>query len=180
MILFWTLWREFCLRLRVWVKTSAWAATGGWLHGETVPVGRLYATRITADGERQDLGLISTRVVTDAGVDAIVDAFQNSVELENFTWHGSGTGTTAEAAGDTALVTEVASRTDGSATENGSNVFRTVGTIAYSSSLAITEHGLFNASSNGTLMDRSVFSAINVANGDSIEFTYDLTFPSGS
>lgn len=172
-----SLFKEIALRLRVLAATLAW---GGGLRGETVPVGRLNAVKITPDGKRTDLGLISTRVVTDAGVDAIVDAFQNSVELENFTWHGSGTGTTAEAAGDTALGTEVASRTDGSATENGSNTFRTVGTISYSSSHAITEHGLFSASTGGTLMDRSVFSAINVANGDSIEFTYDLTFPSGS
>lgn len=176
-----TMWRELCLRLRVLVKTAAWAATGGCLRGETVPVGRLYAVKIGADGERLDLGLISTRLVTDAGVAAIVDAFQNTVELESFTWHGSGTGTTAEAAGDTALVTEVESRVDGSAGEGASaNIYRTVGTISYTSSFAITEHGLFSASTAGTLMDRSVFSAINVANGDSIEFTYELTFPSGS
>jgi len=44
----------------------------------------------------------------------------------------------------------------------------------------VTEHGLFNASSAGTLMDRTVFSAINVVNGDSIQFTYELTATAGS
>src|SRR5687768_17550971 len=66
----------------------------------------LRAVRITADGQRVDHGVVSRRVVTTVGAGAIVDAFQNSFELENFNYHGCGTGGTAEAVGDTALVTE--------------------------------------------------------------------------
>jgi hypothetical protein len=46
--------------------------------------------------------------------------------------------------------------------------------------LAITEHGLFSAAS-GTdeLMDRTLFSAINVVSGDTITPTYNLTCTAG-
>jgi hypothetical protein len=54
-----------------------------------------------------DLGLISTRVVTDTGVSYLVDALQNLTEPENLKFHGFGIGTTAEAASQTALVTEL-------------------------------------------------------------------------
>jgi hypothetical protein len=94
-------------------------------------------------------------------------------------YHASGTGTNAEAAGDTALQTEVASRQAGTQSEPAANQYRTVATITYAASFAITEHGLFSASSNGTVLDRSVFAAINVVNGDGIQFTYTLTVNSG-
>jgi hypothetical protein len=54
-----------------------------------------------------------------------------------------------------------------------------VATFNFTSTLAITEWGLFSASTSGTLWDRRTFSAINVANGDSIQFTYTLTVPAG-
>lgn len=149
--------------------------------GEVFPTGRLWATKIKADGSKEDIGLISTKAVTDAGVAFIVDAFQGSADLTTMKFHGSGTSATGEAAGETALENEVATRATGTTTEGASaNIYRSVGTIAYTSTLAIVEHGLFSASSGGTMMDRSEFSAINVVNGDSIQFTYELTFPSGN
>lgn len=144
-------------------------------------------------GRWVDFGVVGYRVVTDAGVAAIVDAFQNTVELENFKYHGFGTGTTAEAAGDTALVTELTTeyasdnvRPTGSTTEGATaNVYRTVGTLSPDSggTLAITEHGVFSqaATGGGTLLDRTKFAAVNlVAGSDSLQATYDLTFTSGS
>jgi hypothetical protein len=148
--------------------------------GEVFPTGRLFATLIR-DGERVDLGLVSTKVVTTAGVNFIVDAFQNLTEVENFRFHAAGTGTAAEAVGDTVLGTEVETRATGSTTEGASaNIYRTVGTVSFTATRAITEHGIFSASTVGVLLDRSQFAAINVINGDSIEFTYDLTFPAGN
>ena len=143
------------------------------------------------DGSITDYGEVSRRVVTTAGVNAIVDAFQNSVELETFIYHGFGTGGTAEAVGDTTLVTELTTeyvvdntRPTGSNTEGaGANVYRTVGTLDPDSAVAITEHGVFSQASNagGILLDRSLFSVINVAaTGDTLEATYDLTFTAGS
>ena len=98
----------------------------------------------------------------------------------DFKFHDSGVGTTAEAAGDTGIeTTDGESRATGTQTESASNAYRSVGTISYTTTKAITEHGLFNDASAGTLMDRSVFAAINVVNGDSIQFTYTLTLTAG-
>lgn len=174
-----SLWEELKLRFRVVGETGVWL-TGG--RGEVTPVGRLFATKILPDGTRQSLGLISTKVVTTAGVNFIVDAFQNLVEVENMKYHDCGTGVGAEAVGDTALGTPYGgARTSGTTAEGSSaNIYQTVGTINFTSTLAITEHGVFSAASAGTLLDRSVFTAINVVSGDAIEFTYELTVPAGS
>lgn len=128
-----------------------------------------------------DLGVISRRLVTDAFVNELVDQLQASTgQIANFSWHASGIGITAESAGDTALGSEVATRSDGSQVEGATaNIYKTVGTINYSGNFAITEHGVFNASSAGILMDRSVFGAINVTPGSSIEFDFELTAQSG-
>jgi hypothetical protein len=151
--------------------------------------GQVSLAVIKADGRVIDYGLASLRVVTTAGVNAIVDAFQNSFEVENLKYHGLGTGTNAEASGDTALQTELTTeynpnntRATGSTTEGAAaNVYRTVGTNTVDASAAVTEHGIFSqaATGGGTLLDRSVFSVINLANGDSLQTTYDLTFSAG-
>jgi hypothetical protein len=139
-------------------------------------------------GQVLDYGVLSRRVVTDAGVAYIVDAFQNLTELENMKYHGFGTGSTAEAASQTALITELTTqyvsdvRPTGSTTEASAAVYRTVATLSPDSggTIAVTEHGVFSASSAGTLLDRSVFSAVNlVASSDSLQATYDLTLSSG-
>lgn len=140
-------------------------------------------------GTVTDYGVVSTRLVTDAGVAFLVDALQNLTEPENFKFHGYGTGTTAEAASQTALVTELTTqyvtdnvRPTGSQTENAANVYRTVGTLSPDTggTIAITEHAIFSATAAGTMLDRSVFSAINVvAAADSLQTTYDFTIASG-
>lgn len=171
-----SIWEEVKLKTRV----VAAAVSAPWI-GDVTPVGRLYATKVSASGAREDLGLVCTKVVTDAGVQYLVDALQGTQSSNVFRWHGAGTGTTAESAGQTALVTEVGSRVSGTQTEGAAaNVYRTVATISFGGTFAVTEHGVFSASTSGTMLDRSLFAAINVINGDSIEFTYDLTLPSGS
>lgn len=171
-----TAWEELKLRVRMLVRGLSFAFVP---RNALFPVGRLYAVHYR-NGVATDLGLVSTKVVTDAGVQAVVDGFQGLFTISNFKYHGSGTGGTAESAAQTTLVTEVASRATGTQTEGASaNIYKTVGTVSYSSTLAITEHGLFSASSAGTMLDRSLFSAINVISGDSIAFTYELTLPSG-
>lgn len=152
--------------------------------------GSLSLVRIDKDGRWMDFGLASMALVTTVGVNFLVDAFQNSVELENLKFHGFGTGTAAEAVGDTALATELTTeytvdgtRPTGTTTEGASaNIYRTVATLSPDSggTLAITEHGIFSAATAGTLLDRSVFAAINlVAGSDSLQSTYDYTMNAG-
>jgi hypothetical protein len=134
---------------------------------------------IRANGKVEDKGIVGRRVVTTAGVNFIVDAFQNLTELENMKYHEMGTGSTAEATGDTALVTAVETRTAGTQTEASANQYVSVATITATATRAIQEHGIFSASSAGTLLDRTVFTTINLASGDSIQFTYTLTVTAG-
>jgi len=148
--------------------------------GEMTEIWGVLSAKVICNGEvRKDLGVISTRKVTTAFRDYIVDSLQDSTTypLDVFKYHGCGTGTTAEANTQTALVTEVGSRVSGTQTEGATaNIYKTVATITPGGSYAITEHGVFSASSSGTMLDRSVFSAINVGASDSIQFTYECTF----
>jgi hypothetical protein len=100
--------------------------------------------------------------------------------ISGFKFHDSGVGTGGAVIGDTALGSPAGSaRVTGTPSNPSANIYRSVAAIAYTTTLAITEWGLFSASTSGTLWDRRVFAAINVVNGDSIQFTYNLTVPSG-
>lgn len=173
------------MRLPYWLKNLRHRARGlpQELHrfaGVNVQA-QLSAVHIDKNGVRTDLGVISRRVVTTVGVAWLATAFTNTVEAETLNYHDCGTGVGAEATGNTALGTAYggARATGTQSTPGSTNIYRSVGTISFTSTLAITEHGLFTASSGGTLFDRSVFSAINVVNGDSIAFTWELTLPAG-
>ena len=145
----------------------------------------LSAVVFRADGRVERLGVISRKMVTSAFVNLLVDALQaQSTPLANmalFKYHDCGTGVGAEAAGDVGLGTPFGgARVVGTQIEGASiNIYKSVATIPFTSSLSITEHGVFNASSGVTLMDRSLFTAIPVNNGDSIQFTYELTCNAG-
>ena len=170
---------------RIWVAHTfrPIVTIGGcYQSGSIAPESRLSAKIIRKSGDVEDLGIISTKVVTTAFVNFVVDQLQSSTgEIGAFSWHEMGTGGTAEAIGDTTLVTAVETRTDGTQTEGASvNIYRSVGTVTATATRAIVEHGLFDASTSGNLMDRSVFTVINLANGDGIQFTYELTVPAGS
>lgn len=145
---------------------------------------------VTRNGVRIPYGLASLRVVTTAAVTDICTRFAgtSAANIANYKYHGFGTGTTAEAAGDTALVTELtteyatdSTRPTGSQSAS-TNTYTTVATLSPDSggTLAITEHGVFSATSSTTLLDRSKFSAINLVSGsDSLQATYVLTLNSG-
>lgn len=149
--------------------------------GNVGTLAELRATVIRANGQVEQYGVLSRRVVTTAGVNWLATAFTNTVEPESLNFHDCGTGTTAEAIGQTTLVTPFGgSRVSGTQSTPGStNIYRSVATISFSGTFAITEHGIFTASTSGTMFDRSLFAAINVASGDSIQFTWELTLPAG-
>jgi hypothetical protein len=173
-------------------NTLRWSFFYGWLThvlghaltaltGAPVILAELRARKIDKWGEVTDYGVLSRRAITTVYVNLVVDDLQSSAAAHStMKYHASGTGAVAENVGDTALGTEVeAARTSGTQAENAANIYESVGTISYTASRAITEHGLFSASTAGSQMDRSVFSAINVLNGDSIQFTHRTTYTSG-
>lgn len=147
---------------------------------------------VTRGGKDVDLGVISRRVVTTAGVNYMRDTFAahaGAADIQNFKYHGCGTGAVAENITDTALgaesttiLTPASTRATGTQVNSTSAVYQTVGTLTFTGAGgAITEHGIFSqaATGGGTLWDRSVFAAINVVSGDSITFTYTLTISAG-
>ncbi len=97
-----------------------------------------------------------------------------------FTHIAIGTGTTGEAASQTALVTEISTGGGQRAVASVSRITTTttndtarwIITYSFTSSFAVTESGIFNAASSGTMLARKVFAAINVVNGDSIQITW--------
>ena len=169
-----------------WSYIFGWLANGAAkalsaLTGVPTLTAELRAVLIRGDGSRVNYGVLSRRVVTTAFVTFMVDQMQtDTTAWGDMKWHDSGVGSTAENVANTDMeTTDGESRVAGSQTEGAANVYISVGTISYTSTKAITEHGLFNASTAGTLLDRSVFSAVNVVSGDSIQFTYSLTVNSG-
>lgn len=173
-------------------NTLTWAYLWGWLAngagkalsaltGLPVMTSELRVQLRRVDGEVVNYGVVSRRVITTAFVNFMVDQLQTETSVwGDFKYHDSGVGTTAAAIGDTAIeTTDGESRATGTQTEGAANVYVSVGTISYTTTKAITEHGLFNDPTTGTLLDRHVFAAVNVVNGDSIQFTYSLTVSSG-
>ena len=88
-----------------------------------------------------------------------------------------GTGNTAANAADTALGTAISgSRTALTSTTVSSNTITYVASFAAGTGTgAVTEAGIFNASSAGTMLCRTVFPVVNKQSGDSMTVTWTVT-----
>lgn len=161
-----------------WISVQA-ARIANRIFGVAVMHGKLTA-KIRHNGEWSDLGVLGYQKVTTAFCTFMCAQLGTETsEWGDFKYHDSGVGVTGEANGDTAIET-----TDGESRATGTQVpsgvtYASVGTITYTTTKAITEHGLFSSASSTTLMDRTVFSALNVVASDSIAFTYTFTATAG-
>tara|TARA_Y100001972_G_scaffold111973_1_gene145300 strand:+ start:2255 stop:2683 length:429 start_codon:yes stop_codon:yes gene_type:complete len=86
-----------------------------------------------------------------------------------------GTGTTAAAAAQTALVTESARVALTSTTVSGADVTYVASFPAGTGTAAITEAAILNASSGGTMLCRTVFAVVNKGSSDSMTITWVVT-----
>jgi len=88
-----------------------------------------------------------------------------------------GTGSTAAAASDSALGSELSgSRTAlTSTTVTGNDIVYVATFGAGTGTGAVTEAGIFNASSSGTMLCRTVFSVVNKGSADSMTITWTVT-----
>tara|TARA_R100000388_G_C7235372_1_gene157498 strand:- start:814 stop:1242 length:429 start_codon:yes stop_codon:yes gene_type:complete len=86
-----------------------------------------------------------------------------------------GTGSTAAAAGDTALGNESARVALTSTTVSGADVVYVATFGAGTGTAALTEAAILNASSSGTMLCRTVFSVINKGASDSMTVTWTVT-----
>lgn len=117
-------------------------------------------------------------LVTNAGKDIITNRILGSGTEPKFT--AIGTGSTAEAITQTALVTEVETRATGTSTRQTTtttnDTYQVVGTVSITGTRALQESGLFDASTVGNMLCRGVYTTINLVNGDSIQVTWKVSF----
>ena len=154
-----------------------------------------------ADGTIDDLGIVSTQrfhvsmrdrfcrfirrlsaglltrggfayytIFTSAGEAAMVDALDAAVA----TWIDMGTGTGEAAKGDTTVTTWGGSRGSATQTQPAADQWRHVATLASGGTPTITECGLFDNATTGSLWIRSNFAGLPLTAADSIEFTITL------
>lgn len=86
-----------------------------------------------------------------------------------------GTGTVTPAAGDTALGTESGRVTLSALSSAGAVITHAATFPAGTGTGAITEAGIFNASSAGVMMCRTTFPVVNKAAGDTLSISWTVT-----
>lgn len=126
--------------------------------------------------------VVIANLITNAGFALVAGRINGSGSPAAATYIGVGTGTTAAAVTDTALVTELAVSGLSRAAASVSLVTTTVAndtaqmvvTYTVTGTAAVTESGVLNAASAGSLLCRQVFSAINVVSGDSLQVTWKI------
>lgn len=86
-----------------------------------------------------------------------------------------GSGTTAAASGDTTLGTELGRVSLSSSTSSGAVATYVASFPAGTGTGAVTEAGILNAGSAGTLLARTVFSVVNKGADDAMSITWAIT-----
>lgn len=86
-----------------------------------------------------------------------------------------GTGTTAAAAANTTLVSETDRNALTSTTVTNNEIAYVATWAAGDATAALTEAGIFNASSGGDMLCRTVFSVVNKGASDSMTITWTVT-----
>lgn len=126
------------------------------------------------DGNVKDSRKINNLVVS-AGLEFICSRMAGA-SASVMSHMALGSGTTAASAGQTDLVSILGSREALDSSTASSN------TIVYVSSFeagegtgAVTEAGVFNASSSGTMLCRTVFSVVNKEADDTMSVTWTIT-----
>ena len=116
----------------------------------------------------------ATNLVVSAGLDFIASRMKDATATA-MSHMAIGTGSTAAASGNTTLGTESARQALTSTTVNNNAVSYVASFAAGTGTGAITEAGILNASSGGTLLCRTVFSVVNKGASDSMTITWTIT-----
>ncbi len=113
-------------------------------------------------------------LVVDTGLAYIASRMKDTTQTA-MSHMAVGSGTVDPAAGDTALGTQLGrvSLTSTTVTDNAVEYVATFG--AGTGTGAVTEAGIFNASSGGTMLCRTEFAVINKGASDSMTITWTVT-----
>ena len=139
-------------------------------------LGRVHIQVFDKDKNLIEEQTVKNLVVT-TGLNHIADRLGASSPATRMSHMEVGTGSTAAAAGDTALGSAIASSRVALTSQTVStNTVEYVGDFpAGTGTGAVTEAGVFNASSGGTMLCRTVFSVVNKAAADTLKITWTLT-----
>lgn len=142
---------------------------------ETISMkGELIIDRYDFTGQLVEKRKIPNLVVT-AGKSLMISRLLGTTDGV-MTHMGVGTGVTSPVVGNTALETALGARVALTSATQSTNSVTYVGTFgAGVSTGAITEAGIFNALTSGTMLCRTVFPVVNKAAGDSIIITWIVT-----
>ena len=126
----------------------------------------------TAGNLKQELNV--TNLVVDTGLDYIASRMKDATATA-MSHMAIGDGTNDPAAGDTSLQSQLGRVTLTSTTVTSNSVEYVATFHAGTGTGAVTEAGIFNASSGGTMLCRTEFAVINKAAGDSMTITWTVT-----
>jgi hypothetical protein len=136
--------------------------------------GRVYIVLTGKDGKVKETRDIHNLVV-DVG-EAFIASRMAGTSAAVMSHMAVGSGTTAAAAGQTALVTAVGARVALTSTTVATNAVTYVAAfVAGASTGAITEAGLFNALTAGTMLCRTVFAVVNKGVDDTLSIQWIVT-----
>jgi hypothetical protein len=136
--------------------------------------GRLSVVLLDAQGNVKQSQDIPNLVVS-SGLAFIASRMKDTTDAA-MSHMAVGSGTTAAAAGNTALETQIGSRVSLTSTTVTANAVAYVATFAAGTGTgAITEAGIFNASTAGTMLCRTVFSVVNKGADDTLQITWTIT-----
>lgn len=135
--------------------------------------GRLDIQVFGPNGELKQNETVDNLVVT-AGLGYIASRMKDATATA-MSHMALGSGTAAAAAGNTALGTELGRVALTSTTVTGSQIQYVATFGAGTATGAVTEAGIFNAGSGGTMMCRTVFSVVNKDAGDTMSITWTVT-----
>ena len=125
-------------------------------------------------------------MITNAGMAEVAGLIGTDTQgdVTAFDYIAIGTGTTTPSATDTTLASEqqraaaTGTRVTTSVTNDTLQLVKDA--FSFSGSYAITEVGVFNSSSGGTMLSRSTFSAVNVTSNDTLKVTVKIQVKQGT
>ena len=113
-------------------------------------------------------------LVVSAGLGYIASRMKDTTDTA-MGYMAIGTGSTAAAAGDTTLGTELDRNALTSTTVTSNEIAYVASWSAGDGTGAITEAGIFNDASAGTMLARTVFSTVNKGASDTLSITWTIT-----
>tara|TARA_B100000927_G_scaffold67159_1_gene52969 strand:- start:2466 stop:2909 length:444 start_codon:yes stop_codon:yes gene_type:complete len=140
---------------------------------ETRALGKLTIEVKDKDGKLKQREEVKNLVV-DTGLAYIASRMKDATATA-MSHMAIGTGSSAAAAGNTALGSEAARQALTSTTVTSNAVAYVASFAAGTGTGAITEAGILNAASSGTLLCRTVFSVVNKGASDSMTITWTVT-----